>query len=84
VFPGAKFIIGYDTYERILNPKYAGSIEYVCSMFTGNRNYFYIFPRNSKAVGLWGTSDTVLPGEWVMEPRKYEHVSSTELRKEKI
>jgi hypothetical protein len=83
LFHDAKFIIGYDTYERILNPKYAGSIEYVCSMFTGNRNYFYIFPRsNGKALGLWGTGDTVLPGEWVLEPRKYEHVSSTDLRKE--
>lgn len=83
LFHGVKFIIGYDTYERILNPKYAGTIDHVCSMFNGNGNYFYIFPRNSKAVGLWGTGDTVLPGEFVTEPRLYEHVSSTELRKDK-
>lgn len=81
VFPGISFIVGHGAYLRILNPKYAGSIDHVCSIFTGNRNYFYIFPRSGKIEGLWGTEDVVLPGEFITEHREYENLSSTNLRK---
>ena len=82
LFPGARFIVGGDTLIRILNPKYAGEIAHVRAMLEGNNNYFYIFPRgDGKSLGLWGEGSTVLPGEFIVEPRQYEHVSSTELRK---
>jgi hypothetical protein len=84
LFPKAHFIVGYDTYTRILNPKYAGSIDSVCQMLQGNENYFYIFTRNNKECGIWNTGDTVLPGEFITEPRKHENLSSTELRKKEL
>jgi nicotinamide mononucleotide (NMN) deamidase PncC len=83
LFPDVSFIVGHDTYKRVLSGKY-GEIDHVCSMFEGNRNYFYIFPRGEGPMGIFGNDiDTVLPGEFVVEPRKYEHVSSTEVREKR-
>lgn len=85
LFPGAKFGIGYDTALRILNPKYAGSVESVLKTFEANKTSFFMFPREVPGMTQAEVEKIieVLPGVIVREPMKYRDVSSTAIRQQK-
>ncbi len=84
LFPGATFIIGYDTAVRIIDPKYAGPVEDVLKCFEENNTHFIMFPR---IVGGKLQSDlSVFPERFLKmvtvydKERKYTHLASRDLR----
>ena len=83
-FPGISFLVGYDTAVRILNPKYAGDIDSVLSVFESTNVRFVVFGREINGVyhaGLDGLPKrfTDLCTE-VIEPLHFCSVSSTGIR----
>ena len=81
-FPGATFIVGYDTAVRICNPKYAGEIESVMQIFKENDVAFYIFGREVN--GVYQTDERLFPKSFAYRffPGRLQHaaVSSTAIR----
>jgi hypothetical protein len=45
LFPHTTFLVGYDTALRIINPKYAGSVESIEKIFTDYATNFIVFGR---------------------------------------
>jgi nicotinamide mononucleotide (NMN) deamidase PncC len=84
LFPGATFIIGYDTAVRILDPKYAGPVENVLKCFEDNKINFLLFPRTIN--GKFNEDLSVFPDrflqltDFVMGFRKYGHLASKDIR----
>lgn len=85
LFPGSTFVIGFDTATRIVDPKYAGSIDDVLQCFEDNKIKFILFPRIIS--GVLKDDLSVLPERFknlitlVKLPRKHAHLASRDLRK---
>ncbi len=89
-FPEAKFLIGYDTFVRIANPKYyAGGVEElrqrVESIVNTGRKPFVIFPR--RGFEYKSKSDADFCGDiykisqWIGSDYTAMDISSTQIRK---
>ena len=84
VFPGATFVMGVDTAQRIVDDK--ASVESLKARLQGLHNRFFVFGRDCGGKYLGG-DDLFLPAwfqnstTWSEHRLEYAHVSSTELRK---
>jgi nicotinic acid mononucleotide adenylyltransferase len=58
IFPNTTFVIGYDTAERICDPKYAGAVDKVLKQFIDNNNKFIVFGREQNGVLHESLKDT--------------------------
>lgn len=88
LFPGATFVVGSDTFERILSPKYYGSYGAVMEGLLNMSRYdakFLVYPRKGHT---W--SDRLVPKEIMSRAAKFTtyltdfevpEISSTELRR---
>ena len=78
------FVVGYDTAIRICDPKYAGDIETVCSVFAKNNTRFVVFGRTINGVYKSGLDE--FPecfrklARAVDTPIEYRDLSSTAIR----
>lgn len=57
VFPGAIFVVGYDTAVRICDAKYAGPVNTVCDIFRQSHNRFLVFGREQNGVYKHGIEE---------------------------
>jgi nicotinic acid mononucleotide adenylyltransferase/nicotinamide mononucleotide (NMN) deamidase PncC len=84
LFPGAVFIMGYDTAARIHDPKFAGNIREVMGIFDKNNNRFIVFGRD---VGDGFRCDGEFDAEFqrrahfVAQQAFHRDISSTGIRK---
>jgi hypothetical protein len=84
VFPGATFVIGYDTALRIVDPKYAGNVDAVLDLFEKNRTGFIVFGRIVN--GTYMSGYKYLPRRFARMCAfidKHMELSSSEIRKDK-
>jgi nicotinic acid mononucleotide adenylyltransferase len=85
MFPGATFIVGYDTAKRICDPKYAGNIEEVMEVFKKNDVDFLVFGRELNGVYKADVSEFPTSFRQIVvtntEPRQYSNISSSEIRR---
>jgi nicotinic acid mononucleotide adenylyltransferase/nicotinamide mononucleotide (NMN) deamidase PncC len=87
LFPGATFIVGYDTAKRIHNPKYAGDINEVMAVFEKNDTKFLVFGRISNCIAdgfqctLDGFHETFRKRATLIEEKVFRNdISSTLIR----
>ncbi len=84
LFPGATFVIGYDTAIRIIDPKYAGPVDDVLKCFEENGTKFVMFPRIVD--GVMQSNLTIFPERFLKlvtvytKDRKFAHLASKDLR----
>ena len=85
MFPGAIFVVGYDTALRIVDPKFAGPVDDVLNTFKRNRTRFLVFGRD-KSDGTFQSGLADFPrafqdiSEEVSQRFYFSHVSSTGIR----
>lgn len=85
-FPDATFIVGYDTALRICDPKYAGDVEIVMTVFEKYGIKFLVFGREQN--GVFRSGFHAFPNSFraiataCSEPRQWAAVSSTEIRRQ--
>ncbi len=79
LFRRRTYIVGIDTWERIIDPKYCG---YILDQLRTNGVTFMVFPRTID--GVTKKLESVVAGLAypAPEPRNYAHVSSTQLRQQ--
>jgi len=86
LFPGATFVVGYDTALRIVDPKFAGPVADIVKVFRENDTSFLVFGREQN--GEFKDDVESLPGLFQTliyhpMPQRLKHagVSSTVIRK---
>lgn len=87
LFPGATFVIGYDTALRIIDPKYAGPVDDVLNAFENNGTKFILFSRVIN--GVFTDNFNIFPERFLRlitytntTARKYAHLASRDIRKQ--
>ena len=86
LFPGTTFVVGWDTAIRIVNPKYAGSVDDVVSAFEATDTQFLVFGREVDGVFHAGLDD--FPKQFaalctaITEPLPFRAVSSSGIRRQ--
>jgi hypothetical protein len=88
-FPESTFVLGWDTYIRICDPKY-GSVKEAVSLFKQHGAKFIVFDRLVNGVSLRDSSTAVIPVELLeistmIDKDRFSliEVSSTEIRNKK-
>jgi hypothetical protein len=88
LFPGATFVVGYDTAARICDAKYAGPLDKVFETFRANNTAFLVFGRTIE--GTYRNDITTFPVEFQQMAitdsvhRHFAGVSSSEIRRTAI